>query len=80
MLSRSWYTSSRRGFLKGSAALGAASLVGVAPAYAAVNWKKFAGTTLEVLLVLRPDLCHLLAQGRVTLALKQTCFSRRTAA
>jgi len=37
----------RRQFLAGSTALGAAGLAGIRPAYAAVDWKKYAGTTRE---------------------------------
>jgi multiple sugar transport system substrate-binding protein len=45
----------RRDFLAGSAALGAAGLLGAKPAFSAeVDWKKFAGTTLEVNLVKSP--------------------------
>src|SRR6218665_3268968 len=50
----SLWNPTRRGFLAGSAALGAAGIAGVRPASAAVNWKKFAGTTLEVNLVKSP--------------------------
>jgi multiple sugar transport system substrate-binding protein len=46
---------SRRTFLAGSAALGGAALLGARPAAAAdVDWKKHAGTTLEVNLVKSP--------------------------
>jgi multiple sugar transport system substrate-binding protein len=45
---------SRRGFLAGTAALGAAGFAGLRPAHAEINWKKFAGTTLEVNLVKSP--------------------------
>lgn len=45
---------SRRQFLAGSAALGAAGLTGIRPAFAAVDWKKYAGTTLEVNLIKSP--------------------------
>ncbi len=45
---------SRRGFMAGTAALGAASALGIKPSFAAVNWKKFAGTTLEVNLIKSP--------------------------
>ncbi|MDZ5448759.1 sugar ABC transporter substrate-binding protein [Labrys sp. ZIDIC5] len=45
---------SRRQFLAGSAALGAAGLAGIRPAFAAVDWKKYAGTTLEVNLIKSP--------------------------
>lgn len=44
----------RRHFLAGSAAIGAAGLLGIKPASAAVDWKRFAGTTLEVNLVKSP--------------------------
>jgi multiple sugar transport system substrate-binding protein len=44
----------RRQFLAGSAAMGAAGLTGVRPAYAAVDWKKYAGTTIEVNLIKSP--------------------------
>lgn len=45
---------SRRTFLAGSAALGGAALLGARPAFADVDWKKHAGTTLEVNLVKSP--------------------------
>lgn len=44
----------RRQFLAGTAALGAGSLIGLRPAFAAVDWKKYAGTTLEVNLTKSP--------------------------
>jgi len=44
----------RRQFLSGSAAVGMAGLAGIRPAFAAVDWKKYAGTTLEVNLVKSP--------------------------
>ncbi|GLS19143.1 ABC transporter substrate-binding protein [Labrys miyagiensis] len=44
----------RRQFLAASAAMGAAGLAGIRPAFAAVDWKKYAGTTLEVNLVKSP--------------------------
>ncbi len=44
----------RRGFLAGTAALGASSMLGMRSAFAAVDWKRFAGTTLEVNLVKSP--------------------------
>ncbi|WP_420963962.1 ABC transporter substrate-binding protein [Brucella sp. IR073] len=52
----SFWKPTRRGFLAGTAALGAAGLVGARPAFSAssVDWKKFAGTTLEVNLVKSP--------------------------
>jgi multiple sugar transport system substrate-binding protein len=53
MVSSIWHPT-RRSFLAGSAALGAAGLIGVRPASAAVDWKRFAGTTLEVNLVKSP--------------------------
>ncbi|MDK4712655.1 sugar ABC transporter substrate-binding protein [Rhizobium sp. CNPSo 4039] len=53
-MSSSFFNPTRRGFMAGSAALGAASLLGVRTASAAVDWKRFAGTTLEVNLVKSP--------------------------
>jgi multiple sugar transport system substrate-binding protein len=50
----SFWNPTRRGFLSGSAAIGAASLFGVRPASAAVDWKRYAGSTLEVNLVKSP--------------------------
>lgn len=44
---------SRRTVLAGSAAIGALGLAGL-PAYADVNWKKYAGTTLEANLIKGP--------------------------
>ncbi|CAM5766671.1 ABC transporter substrate-binding protein [Labrys miyagiensis] len=44
----------RRQFLAGSAAMGAAGLAGIGPAFAAVDWKKYAGTTIEVNLIKSP--------------------------
>ncbi|MGO8657142.1 sugar ABC transporter substrate-binding protein, partial [Rhizobium ruizarguesonis] len=44
----------RRGFLAGTAAFGASSMFGVRLASAAVDWKRFSGTTLEVNLVKSP--------------------------
>lgn len=44
----------RRQFLAGSAALGAASFTGLTPAFANVDWKKYAGTTIEVNLIKSP--------------------------
>lgn len=44
----------RRGFLAGSAAIGGMAIAGVRPASAAVDWKRHAGTTLEVNLVKSP--------------------------
>jgi multiple sugar transport system substrate-binding protein len=44
---------SRRTLLAGTAAVGALSLAGV-PARAEVNWKKYAGTKLEVILAKGP--------------------------
>ncbi|MBW9113627.1 sugar ABC transporter substrate-binding protein [Rhizobium cauense] len=50
----SFLNPTRRGFLAGTAALGASGLIGIRPAAAAVDWKRFAGTTLEVNLVKSP--------------------------
>ena len=50
----SFFNPTRRGFLAGTAALGASSMLGMRPAAAAVDWKRFAGTTLEVNLVKSP--------------------------
>ncbi|PYE86984.1 ABC transporter substrate-binding protein [Phyllobacterium leguminum] len=46
----------RRQFLAGSAAIAASGMTGVSPSFAAssVDWKKYAGTTLEVNLVKSP--------------------------
>ena len=44
----------RRRFLAGSAALGGLGLAGVRPAFAEVNWRKFAGTKIEVNLIKSP--------------------------
>ena len=44
----------RRRFLAGSAALGGLGLAGVRPAFADVNWRKFAGTKIEVNLIKSP--------------------------
>lgn len=45
----------RRDFLAGAAGLGAAGLIGARPAFSAdVDWKKFAGETLEVNLIKSP--------------------------
>ena len=44
----------RRRFLAGSAALGGLGLAGVRPAFAEVNWRKFAGTRIEVNLIKSP--------------------------
>lgn len=45
----------RRQFLAGSTALGAAGLLGIRPGFAAdVDWKRFAGTTINVNLVKSP--------------------------
>ncbi|GGF44502.1 ABC transporter substrate-binding protein [Aliidongia dinghuensis] len=44
----------RRRFLAGSAALGGLGLAGIRPAFAEVNWKKFAGSKIEVNLVKSP--------------------------
>lgn len=50
----SFLNPTRRGFLAGTAAFGASSMLGVRLASAAVDWKRFAGTTLEVNLVKSP--------------------------
>ncbi|ARO33660.1 sugar ABC transporter substrate-binding protein (plasmid) [Rhizobium sp. NXC14] len=50
----SFFNPTRRGFLAGTAALGASSMFGMRPAAAAVDWKRFAGTTLEANLVKSP--------------------------
>lgn len=47
------FTLSRRAFLAGSSALAGAGLAGF-PAFAQTNWKKFAGTKIEVNLVKSP--------------------------
>jgi multiple sugar transport system substrate-binding protein len=47
-------TPTRRTFLAASAALGGAALIGGRPASAAVDWKRFAGTTLDVNLIKSP--------------------------
>ena len=44
----------RRQFLAGTAALGAGAALGLRPAFAAVDWKKYAGTTIEVNLIKSP--------------------------
>jgi len=44
----------RRRFLAGSAAVGGLGLAGVRPAFAEVNWRKFAGTKIEVNLIKSP--------------------------
>ena len=44
----------RRAFLAGTAAIGGSAMLGIRPASAAVDWKKHAGTTLEVNLVKSP--------------------------
>lgn len=48
------FRTTRRDFLAGAAGLGAAGVMGVRPAFANVDWKKFAGETLEVNLVKSP--------------------------
>ncbi|MFP3543826.1 sugar ABC transporter substrate-binding protein [Rhizobium sp. SIMBA_035] len=53
-MASSFINPTRRSFLAGSAAIGAAGILGVKPASAAVDWKRFAGTTLEVNLVKSP--------------------------
>ena len=44
----------RRRFLAGTAALGGLGLAGVRPAFAEVDWRKFAGTKIEVNLIKSP--------------------------
>jgi multiple sugar transport system substrate-binding protein len=44
----------RRTFLTAAAALGGATALGIRPTLAAVDWKRFAGTTLEVNLIKSP--------------------------
>jgi multiple sugar transport system substrate-binding protein len=44
----------RRTMLTGTAAVGASALMGAKPAFSQVNWKKYAGTTLEVILAKGP--------------------------
>lgn len=53
-MSSSSINPTRRGFMAGTAALGAASLLGVRSASAALDWKRFSGTTLEVNLIKSP--------------------------
>ncbi|MEK1891303.1 MAG: sugar ABC transporter substrate-binding protein, partial [Phyllobacterium sp.] len=53
-MSMNFLKPTRRQFLAGSAALGAASITGLKPAFANVDWKRFAGTTLEVNLIKSP--------------------------
>ena len=53
-MSSSFINPTRRHFMAGTAALGAASLLGVRTASAAVDWKRFSGTTLEVNLIKSP--------------------------
>ena len=53
-MSMNFVKPTRRQFLAGSAALGAASITGLKPAFANVDWKKYAGTTLEVNLIKSP--------------------------
>ncbi|HEX8044312.1 sugar ABC transporter substrate-binding protein [Rhizobium sp.] len=53
-MSSSFINPTRRHFMAGTAALGAAGLLGVRTASAAVDWKRFSGTTLEVNLVKSP--------------------------
>lgn len=53
-MSMNFVKPTRRQFLAGTAALGAASFTGLKPAFANVDWKKFAGTTLEVNLIKSP--------------------------
>jgi multiple sugar transport system substrate-binding protein len=53
-MSSSFFNPTRRGFMAGTAALGATSLLGARTASAAVDWKRFSGTTLEVNLIKSP--------------------------
>ena len=53
-MTSSFLNPTRRNFLAGTAAIGAAGLLGVRPAAAAVDWKRYAGTTLEVNLIKSP--------------------------
>ncbi|PZM08809.1 ABC transporter substrate-binding protein [Rhizobium tubonense] len=53
-MSTSLFNPTRRTFLATSAAVGAAGLLGIRPASAAVDWKRFSGTTLEVNLIKSP--------------------------
>ncbi|MBB4570888.1 ABC transporter substrate-binding protein [Rhizobium leucaenae] len=53
-MSSSFINPTRRRFMAGTAALGAASMLGIRTASAAVDWKRFSGTTLEVNLVKSP--------------------------
>lgn len=48
------FNPNRRDFLAGAAGLGAAGALGIRPAFADVDWKKFSGQTLEVNLVKSP--------------------------
>ncbi|MDL2398771.1 ABC transporter substrate-binding protein [Rhizobium mayense] len=50
----SFINPTRRHFMAGTAAVGAASLLGIRTASASVDWKRFAGTTLEVNLIKSP--------------------------
>lgn len=53
-MTHSFMSPTRRAFLASTAALGGAAMFGVRSASAAVDWKKHAGTTLEVNLVKSP--------------------------
>ena len=53
-MTHSFMSPTRRAFLAGTAALGGAAMFGVRSALAAVDWKRHAGTTLEVNLVKSP--------------------------
>src|SRR5581483_8950785 len=44
----------RRTMLTGTAAVGASALVGAKPAFSQVNWKKYAGQSIEVILAKGP--------------------------
>ena len=56
---------SRRSVLAGTAAAGALGLTGF-PARADVQWKKYAGTKLEVILAKQPGLSSFVAELRKT--------------
>jgi len=53
-MSSPFFNPTRRNFLAGASAVGIGGLLGARPASAAVDWKRFAGTTLEVNLVKSP--------------------------
>src|SRR3954464_4507417 len=54
MVKTDWRTLTRRDVLATGAAAGAMSAAGIRPARAAVDWKRFAGTTLEANLIKGP--------------------------